>query len=143
MEAAHIRVALPIQEGEMKPWLFVCIVIGMFCLSGCNQPEPESPSAPHHGRYIGVGTYAAGEMWAKIRSTGTATAATAKTTDDEHVIVVVDSKTGEIRECGDLTGFCIGMNPWAKAMLTGQTAPVALNEHASAKPSDEGAAASK
>jgi hypothetical protein len=127
----------------MKLWLFACIVIGTSCLSGCNQLESEPPNAPHHGRYIGVGTYAAGEMWTKIANTSTANAAIAKTTDDEQVIVVVDSKTGEIRECGDLTGFCIGMNPWATALLKGQAAPVTLTGHASAKSTDEGAVASE
>ncbi len=31
--------------------------------------------------------------------------------DDEQVIVVVDSDTGEIRQCGALSGYCVGLRP--------------------------------
>jgi hypothetical protein len=49
--------------------------------------------------------------------------------DDEHVIVVLDSHTGEVRQCGDHTGFCVAMNPWsADARTTGT--PVTLAQHA-------------
>lgn len=50
----------------------------------------------------------------------------ARLSDDEHVVVVVDSLTGEIRQCGDLSGYCVGMNPWAKPLGALQTAPVRL-----------------
>ncbi len=44
-------------------------------------------------------------------------------------IVVIDSHTGEVRQCGDYSGFCVTMNPW-----TGQgsrvEAPVKLKNHA-------------
>jgi hypothetical protein len=46
--------------------------------------------------------------------------------DDQAIIVVVDSATGEIRSCGDLSGYCIGQNPWKKPLASGQGAPVAL-----------------
>jgi hypothetical protein len=49
--------------------------------------------------------------------------------DDTQVIVVVDSNSGEIRQCGNMTGHCIGMNPWAAALGTGQAAPAALDAH--------------
>jgi hypothetical protein len=49
--------------------------------------------------------------------------------DDQIVIVVADSQTGELRACGDLTGYCIGMNPWAKPLAASQIAPIVLTEH--------------
>jgi hypothetical protein len=57
------------------------------------------------------------------------TASAATTADDEHVIVVVDSQTGEVRECGDYTGVCVNMNPWTKAISAPQSAPVTLTKH--------------
>ena len=48
-------------------------------------------------------------------------AAMARLEDDEHIIVVLDSHTGEVRQCGDHSGFCVSMNPW-----TGTGAQVAL-----------------
>jgi hypothetical protein len=57
-------------------------------------------------------------------------AAAANLGDDSHVIVVVDSRTGEIRQCGNYSGHCIGMNPWAGPLGQGQAAPVPLTKHA-------------
>lgn len=57
-------------------------------------------------------------------------AAAATAADDEHVIVVVDSQTGEIRECGDYSGQCISMNPWTKVIAPELAAPVKLTQHA-------------
>ena len=57
-------------------------------------------------------------------------AAAANLGDDDHVIVVVDSRTGEIRQCGNYSGHCIGMNPWAGPLGQGQAAPVPLTKHA-------------
>ena len=48
--------------------------------------------------------------------TGSAAArdpAAAKLQDDEHIIVVMDSHTGEVRQCGDHSGYCVAMNPWS------------------------------
>jgi len=57
-------------------------------------------------------------------------AAAARLVDDQAVIVTVDSRSGEVRACGDLTGYCVGMNPWRRELLQGQKAPVALAHHA-------------
>jgi hypothetical protein len=43
---------------------------------------------------------------------------------------VVDTETGEVRECGDLSGTCAAFNPWTRAIASGQAAPVALTAHA-------------
>ena len=48
--------------------------------------------------------------------------------DDAHVIVTVDSHTGEVRQCGDHSGYCVATNPWSGA--AGQGLPVKLEKHA-------------
>ncbi|MEO6360922.1 MAG: hypothetical protein ABIO43_10160 [Sphingomicrobium sp.] len=53
----------------------------------------------------------------------------AKLEDDENVIVVIDSQTGEVRQCGDHSGFCVTMTPWA-AQGPRTAAPVKLKKHA-------------
>jgi hypothetical protein len=55
-------------------------------------------------------------------------ATTAKIADDEHVIVVLDSHTGEVRQCGDHSGYCVATNPWTTSQAT---LPVRLSKHAS------------
>jgi hypothetical protein len=67
-------------------------------------------------------------------TTSQATAASearANVDDDDKIIVVIDSHTGEIRQCGNLSGFCIGMNPWTQALSASQQGPVNLTQHAS------------
>lgn len=94
-------------------------------LAGCNRQFSELGA--HHGRYLGVGIYVVGEAWSRMvvpSPAGKPTAA--RTADDEHVIVVVDSNTGEIRQCGDMSGYCTSMNPSSKALLASQQAPVDL-----------------
>jgi hypothetical protein len=54
----------------------------------------------------------------------------ARQIDDQVVIVVADSVSGELRACGDLTGYCIGMNPWRKPLLASQIPPIPLSAHA-------------
>ena len=66
-------------------------------------------------------------------------AAGATLADDQHVIVIEDSVTGEVRECGDLSGLCVAMNPWTKAIARERQAPVALSEHADQLRADEAA----
>lgn len=56
-------------------------------------------------------------------------AAAAKLEDDKHIIVVVDSHTGEVRQCGDFSGVCVAMNPWAREGSRSAT-PVKLKKHA-------------
>jgi hypothetical protein len=53
----------------------------------------------------------------------------ARTIDDQVIIVVEDTETGEVRACGDLTGYCIGMNPWKKMLGSSQMVPINLTEH--------------
>ena len=52
----------------------------------------------------------------------------------------MDSATGELRQCGNLSGHCIGFNPWSRPLGSGQSAPVLLLKHAQ-QLQDEAAAA--
>ena len=101
------------------------------CLSGCGSTAATGPVAQHGGRYLGIGIYQPGPLWARmVAAARPADSPAATVADDEQVIVVVDSNTGEVRQCGNFSGHCIAMNPWAGAVGRGQSAPVALNAHA-------------
>ena len=54
----------------------------------------------------------------------------AKPEDDDVLIVVVDSDTGEVRECGNYSGRCVSMNPWTKAVGPQLRMPVRVDAHA-------------
>jgi hypothetical protein len=78
------------------------------------------------GRYSGIGVFDAGRLWAQMRGAPKpADDASATLADDEHVIVVLDSQTGEVRQCGDHSGYCVSMKPWA-----GGADAVKLEKHA-------------
>jgi hypothetical protein len=90
----------------------VCLTV----LAGCqDKAAPISgPTVP--GRYAGVGVYDAGHLWHAIENAPEpADSDAARVTDDEHVIVVVDSHSGEIRQCGDHSGYCVTINPWTNS----------------------------
>jgi hypothetical protein len=107
------------------------LLIAQACLSGCGGAPAPGPGIHHGGRYLGIGVYPAGSMWSRIALADRAgDGAAARTGDDEQVIVLVDSRTGEVRQCGNLTGYCIGMNPWAGPLGRGRAVPVGLTEHA-------------
>src|SRR5258708_7014775 len=80
-------------------------------LAAC-KPADWSPlsGAEQHGRYLGVGIYGPGKPWTRMVADQTSKSdAVARPIDDQVIIVVADSQTGELRACGDLTGYCIGM----------------------------------
>ena len=139
------------------PWL--AVVFPALCLAACHKPyetaaardAADDQGLRKQSRYQGIGIYHPGEMWSQIsradppegaqtpggdRST-TPAAATLK--DDDEVIVVVDNKTGELRQCGNLSGFCVGMNPWAKPLGAPQAVPLPLIKHAEELAADEAA----
>ena len=105
------------------------VIITGAILASCGRSNPP-PDSVTHGRFLGVGVYSAGLLWSKMAVGSVANAATATTADDEHIIVVVDSQTGEVRECGDYSGICASFNPWTKAVAGQQIAPVKLTKHA-------------
>ena len=97
-------------------------------LAACSGPVSTASSSGGHGRYSSAGLYPAGKMWRQLAGAPTTSApAQAKLADDEQIIVVLDSQTGELRQCGNLSGFCVGMNPWSKPV--GASAPLAVAKH--------------
>jgi hypothetical protein len=113
-------------------------------LSGCGVVSAENAPSDHHGRYVGIGVFSVGPLWSQMTvSTKSNDPAAAKIADDEHVIVVVDSQTGEIRECGDYSGHCVSMNPWTRAIAPEQITPVKLQKHASELEADDAVAPSE
>ena len=84
---------------------------------------------PHHGgRYLGIGTYPAGQFWKQIvRQDPPKDSQAATLADDEQIIAIVDARTGEVRQCGNLSGYCVSSNPWKAAAAP---APTALAKHA-------------
>ncbi|WP_337186900.1 hypothetical protein [Phenylobacterium sp.] len=101
-------------------------------LSGCNRhAEPTGGGAGDGGgRYTGVGIYQADRMWRQLSVPAPREAAAARVDDDSHVIVVIDSRTGELRQCGNLSGHCIGMSPWTRPLTPAQLSPAPLVKHA-------------
>ena len=99
-------------------------------LTACERGEyAATGSKKDQGRYSGIGTFEAGRLWSQIKRPVTGTDDKARLDDDEHVIVVVDTHSGEIRQCGDHSGFCVKMNPWSNDSAVPAT-PVSLEKHA-------------
>lgn len=118
----------------MKLRLIGLAAIATMTLVGCVK-QGGGESVGHHGRYVGIGIYRPEEPWTKmVAAQQSEQTPSAKTIDDQAIIVVVDSDTGDIRACGDLTGYCIGMNPWKKALTTSQIAPINLTQHVKPSP---------
>jgi hypothetical protein len=128
---AATTIAAAVGEPVKFPFIF-CVIATAFSVGGCNRPaDGGSASLAHHGRYVGVGIYPVGQMWSQmVVANASKDTAAAKPNDDEQVVVVVDSNTGELRQCGNLTGYCVGMNPWAKSLMASQVTPVPLAKHA-------------
>lgn len=102
------------------------LAVGALTLAGCHRIV--GGEAAHQGRYLGVGVYPAGAMWSQIVVSAPADPKVAGLKDDEQVIVVVDSRTGEVRQCGALSGYCIRLDPWARQAA--QASPVVVVKHA-------------
>jgi hypothetical protein len=98
-------------------------------LAGCSgKPTDKAEKAP--ARYSGVGIYEASRLWQEMAAVDPSSdPMAAKLVDDEHIIVVVDSHTGEIRQCGDLSGYCVTTNPWAANGTVSPTLPAKLKKH--------------
>lgn len=114
-------------RGSTIGLLMTCCV-----LSGCDRSPAPSASGPKSpGRYAGIGVFEAGRLWGqRADAPNPSDAATARLEDDEHIIVVIDSHTGEVRQCGDQSGSCVVMNPWA-ADGPPTLLPAKLKKHAS------------
>jgi hypothetical protein len=104
-------------------------VVAFACsLHACSKPADSAIAGPKKdGRYVGVGIYGPGALWPYLKNGPSEKNADAATlADDDEIIVVVDTHSGELRQCGNLSGHCIRMNPWGE----GKT-PVTLSKHRS------------
>ena len=153
----------------MRHWAMACVLIAVGALGGCHKKAADAaPSdaaaaaaasdaamagasddpgflglGSKHGRYAAVGIYQPGDAWAKMMvDQQTSTADAARQLLDEAIIVVADSQTGEVRACGDMSGYCVGMNPWKKALTGAQIGPIRLKTPVPAPISDTVAASS-
>jgi len=105
-------------------------LVGALALAGCERKTGVASGGllRQPGRYQGVGLYPAGRMWTQLRQAAAKDAAAATLRDDEEVIVTVDSRTGELRQCGNHSGYCVATNPWARP--ADAAAPALLARHA-------------
>lgn len=118
----------------MRAWI-VCAALAALGLSGCNKPVDTVAGmfggGHGKGRYFGIGLFPVGRMWEQVVPVDSAkNPAASLPKDDEQIIVVLDSATGEVRQCGNLSGVCIAMNPWSKPLPPSHQAPVLLGKHA-------------
>lgn len=102
------------------------VSVMLLALAGCGKGSFHE-AADDGGRYSGVGIYGADDLWRHVRGAPAAGETRAKLADDSQIIVVVDRNTGEIRQCGNRSGYCIAMNPWTRAA---PGLPVELDAHA-------------
>jgi hypothetical protein len=110
-----------------RPVLIAAALVG---LTGCTKMEATDNGGAHHGRYAGIGLFSPGKIWAHLQGDVTKDPAAAKPEDDDVLIIVVDSDTGEVRECGNYSGRCVSMNPWTKAVGPQLHMPVRVSAHA-------------
>lgn len=116
----------------MRAAIFGLAIVGVM-LSSCNKWEAgPSPSGPRgQGRFAGIGVFDAGRLWSQTAGAPSGQdPAAARLDDDEHIIVVIDTHSGEVRQCGDHSGFCVTMNPWA-AGGSPTLLPAKLSKHGS------------
>lgn len=101
--------------------LVAAALVATAALAGCQKKEevpagasPAGLFGRSGGRFIGVGHYTPGRLWAQLARPASTDPAAGRLDDDDEIIVVLDSRTGEVRQCGNLSGHCIAMNPWAQ-----------------------------
>lgn len=107
--------------------------IGLFALAGCDRHDDIAGPGRHAGggRYQGIGIYPADALWSRLATPDTnKDQARALRADDGQIIVVVDTRTGEVRQCGNLSGYCVSMNPWSGPLQADRAVPVSLSMHA-------------
>ena len=103
----------------------------------------DSLGGAKHGRYAGIGIFAPGKLWTQlVPADGAPKPDPSRATrgDDEQIIVVVDTRTGEVRECGNYSGICASIQPWASVV---NGAPVRVARHANALGDDSANAVAK
>lgn len=86
------------------------VLMTTILLASCGQQAAKPDSG--QGRYGGIGTYPAGERWPFIKDAKSSNEAAATRGDDDQIVVTIDRETGEVRQCGNLSGRCVVSNPW-------------------------------
>ena len=109
------------------------LALSALALTGCQKAGEVAADAGKpavRGRYVGVGIYRAETMWGQLARARPEQAdpAAATLVDDDHVIVVLDTATGELRQCGNMSGHCLASKPWAKT-TSAQPAPARVLKH--------------
>lgn len=103
------------------------LMSAMSLLVGCGK-EASNQARHHEGRYQGIGIATPGDQWKALADAPKpATEKAATLADDDYLVFVTDSVTGEVRECGDRSGVCVSVQPWTKDAVK---APVNLSTHA-------------
>jgi hypothetical protein len=125
---------VPAQKCEttnLKRNLIALPIAMLLTLAGCHKFEAASNTADGDGgHYAGIGTYPSDPLWKHIEGTPSQKdKQAARLEDDSQVIVVLDRQTGEVRQCGNKSGYCVTMNPWASDKVV--SSPVRLSKHAS------------
>jgi hypothetical protein len=102
----------------------------LLTVSGCNKSlAVEGDGTASRGRYSGIGTYPADRLWEQRKTENATTEGDrAALADDGHIIVVVDTQTGEVRQCGNNSGQCVRMSPWSQQPTP--LLPATLTKHA-------------
>lgn len=110
------------------------VMTAALILGGCKKAavadnEISEEDAPaRHGRFAGIGVYAADQGWAHLADVAApASKARATIRDDSMVIVTVDGATGEIRQCGNYSGHCVALDAWHGRLGPKQQVPVSLD----------------
>jgi len=109
------------------------LAMTLLALAGCDRQDAVSGPGHHGGggRYQGIGIYPADQLWPRLSAADTnKDQARALRADDGQIIIVVDTRTGEVRQCGNLSGYCVSMNPWSGPLAADRSAPVSLSKHA-------------
>ena len=113
-------------------------LVATLALAACKKSEPSAEnefdgSPGHGGRYLGIGIYSVNDLWEQLvqkerpKDAPPQNPQAALLADDTEIIVSIDSRTGEVRQCGNYSGLCISSNPWhADAVAS----PTLLAKHA-------------
>lgn len=127
-------------------------VAAVMALTGCQMKE-EDTATPVVGakvppgaraRFVAVGLYRPDALWTHIVAPAQARESPPPDPrlpvpdDDSQIVVVLDSATGEVRQCGNLSGRCVAMNPWSQTVP-----PTALLKHAADLRSEDARAAAE
>jgi hypothetical protein len=108
-------------------WLSPLVLLAT---AGCNKSMAvDADGTASRGRYSGIGTFPADPLWRQRSEATSKDESEARLADDSQIIVVVDTQSGEVRQCGNNSGQCVRTNPWSKDSAAASL-PAALKKHA-------------